>query len=261
MPNLDGIPELTYRPNDPYHWHFDNLPLKNIFRRQALINMALDNVIALNRDAIGTQGTVANRLNQSIDADGNLKTAAIDEAEHSIEAHTDTETYVRMLRAESDKLDNIADEANSFSVAIQEDEEGEDVTTFDDGVLQFIPSPSVYFEITAPNKVQAHMTFPVAAAHSHYYDQTPIHVNSMSPDYTNYKVNSSATPYITGSLRVYINGVRLTSSESIYVPGNLVNDAWTLLSFTPDEESGTFELSAAISSEDIIRIDYDISFI
>lgn len=258
MPELN--PEILYQPKDPYHYLFDNLPLKNLLRRQSLINSALDDVIAQTRDAIGTQGTMANRLNQSINPDGSLKTAAIDEAQHSIEEHTDSDTYVRMLKAESDKLELIADEATNLYLEIQQDDEGEDIATFDADVLRFVPSTSVSFEVDG-NEVMAHLAYPAASAHTHNYDHIPVAENLEEPDYTNFKVNSISSPYIEGSLRVYINGVRLTASDSIYTPGSAVNDPWTLLSFTPDHTAGTFALSAEISEDDIIRIDYDISYI
>jgi hypothetical protein len=85
--------------------------------------------------------------------------------------------------------------------------------------------------------------------------------STSDPDFINYKVNSSSTPFISGSLKVYVNGLRLTASASIYIPGHLVNDPWTLLTYTEDSSNGIFQLSTALSEEDIIRIDYDISYV
>jgi len=260
MPRIELIDVPLFGPNDPYHFEFDNLPLKNLLRRQNLINLALDNLISQTADAIGTQGTMANRLNQSVNPDGSLKVAAIDETLHSIEAHTDTDDYVRMQKSESDKLALIADGATDVVIEVQLDDAGDDVVTFDSGALRLVPTSTVTFSVTAPNKLKINLGFPVEAAHRHYYDQAPVHAELANPDYINYKVNSIATPYVEDSLRVFINGVRLSSSDSIYVPGALVNDPWTLLRFTPDPENGTFALSAAISEEDIIRVDYDTTF-
>ena len=77
MPRIELIPEVKYNPLDPIHHYYDNLPLENILRRINLINLALDDVILQMRDAIGTQGSLANRLNQSIESDGSLKKQAI----------------------------------------------------------------------------------------------------------------------------------------------------------------------------------------
>jgi hypothetical protein len=165
-----------------------------------------------------------------------------------------------MLRSESDKLSLIADEATNLSIDIQTDDLGDDIVSFASGILKLIPSTTINWSVVSPNKLKANMVFPAEAAHKHYYDQTPVHENLISPDYINFKVNSVVTPFIEGSLRVYVNGVRLTTT-GIYVPGAIPTDSWTLLSFTPDAVDGTFALSTALSSEDIIRIDYDISFI
>ena len=72
MPRIELIPEVLYQPQDPYHWEVDYVPLKNMLRRQNLINLSVDNILEQIRDAIGTQGSLSNRLNQSIEEDGTL---------------------------------------------------------------------------------------------------------------------------------------------------------------------------------------------
>ena len=76
MPDLSSIPVPQYAPNQPYHWEYDNLPLKALADRDEVINGEVDNQTKILVDAAGTQGTLANRLNQSIDEDGNLKRTA-----------------------------------------------------------------------------------------------------------------------------------------------------------------------------------------
>ena len=83
--------------------------------------------------------------------------------------------------------------------------------------------------------------------------------NIVTPDHTNYQVDSISSVFIDGTLRVYINGVRIFADGQVYVPGALATDQWTLMSFTPDSANGLFELSSAITEEDIIRIDFDIA--
>lgn len=258
MPQIELIDPIYYGPNDPYHYYYDNLPLRNIIQRQILINLALDNVIEDITGAVGTQGSVANRLNQSIDEDGSLKSAAVDDVLHSIEAHSDTEDYVRMQKSESDKLSLVAEEATNFGVQVELESS---TVEFTDGLLKFEPSTTVSFSLTAPNRLKFNLAYPAEAAHQHYYDQTPVADNLSSPDFMTYKVNSMGTAYNVGSLRVYVNGVRLSASGSVYVPGPLVTDPWTLLTYTPDEENGTFTLSVALSIDDVIRINYDASYL
>lgn len=259
MPRIELIPEVYYNPQDPYHWEVDNLPLKNIIRRQNLINLSVDNVLEQIRDAIGTQGSMANRLNQSINQDGSLKTEAIDAAMHSIAEHTDTEDFVRMTKAQSDKLDLISDEATNL--AIQVDTDGTSFVLFDAGVIEIQASASVTPIVTAPNILTFELGFPVAAAHQHYYGSTPVHTDLLDPDYINYTVDSGPSAFVEGSLRVFVNGVRIFEDQEVYAPGPLADDPWTLLSFTPDPDNGAFALSSAISEDDIIKIDYDILFV
>jgi hypothetical protein len=244
-----------YAPNDPYFWEVDNIPITNLVRRENLINMALDNVIEEMRDAIGDQGSMANRLNQSLDQDGSLKTTAVDEALHSIEEHTDSEDYVRMTAAQAAKLDLVDDLATSLYLQV---DIGSDEYEFKSGPVKFIPSSTVTFSLVESNQIQCNMAFPVDAAHRHFYNVTPVSVNLVTPDYINYQVDSYATPYVEDTLRVYVNGMRLNPDVAIYVPGYDDVNSWTLLSYTPDYENGTFAFSAAIAESDIVSIDYDI---
>jgi len=229
-----------------------------LLQRQELINLSLDNVLEQLRDAIGTQGSMANRLNQSMNPDGSLKTVAIDDANHSIEAHADTDTYVRMLKAESDKLTLVSDEATDLTLEIQNDMT---FVNFSSGEVSFQDSDTVTWIVTSPNIVTANMAFPTSAAHNHYYGLSPVHEDLMDPDYRNYKVNAPATPYVDGSLRVYVNGVRINEDADVYVPGPLVDDPWMLLSYTADETNGRFVLSTAITEDDNIIIDFDIALV
>lgn len=258
MPRIELIDVPLYNPTDPYHFEIDNLPLRNIIQRQELINLSLDNVLDQLRDAIGTQGSVANRLNQSLNPNGSLKTSAIDAANHSIEAHADTDTYVRMQKAESDKLTLISDEATDLTLEV---ENGLSFVSFSSGEVSFQDSDTVSWSVTSPNIVTANMAFPTSAAHNHYYGLAPVHEVLMDPDYRNYKVNAPATPYIDGSLRVYINGVRINENSEIYVPGPLVDDPWMLLTYTSDYANGRFVLSTAITEDDNIIIDFDIALV
>lgn len=257
MPRIELIPEVLYQPNDPYHWEVDNLPLQAILERQNLINLALDNVIQDIRDSIGTQGTLSNRLNQSIDADGNLKATAIDSALHSIEEHADSDNFVRMRKDQYEKLDMVSDEATDIKFKVYTN--NTDYVDFTSGYLEFHPSTTVTPVVESPNIIKFDFAFPSSSAHQHYYSLNPVPVDIVTPDYINYKVNSPATAYISGSLRVYINGVRLVPDAEVYVPGALVSDAWTLMSYTEDASNGLFELSSAITDQDVIRVDFDLA--
>lgn len=274
MPDLNSLPVPQYSGDQPYHWEYDNLPLKTLSDRDELINGVVDTHSEILRNCAGTSGTLANRINQSLEPNGDLKTSAVDAALHSIAEHTDASKtvgapelasyvalgyigisnpvpFVRMLEAERDKLALVADEATNIVV---------NVTTpsttyaFGDGLdtLNLIESDSIGWTFVGPDSVKPEIKFTLAFAHRHYYDLEPV-----TNDNLNYTVNLPATPYIEDSLRVYINGVRLSSEYSIYVPNDDVT-SWTANKFTPNHLTGSFVLDTAITSNDIIRIDFDI---
>lgn len=223
-----------------------------------LINSAVDINADILRSSVGTQGTLDNRLNQSLGADGSLKKQAIDDATHDIGAHADGlfggVNYVRMLLAERQKLSLIADDATNLVLEFQTPS---NITTFGDGPVEFLPSDGVTWSTTPPNKVKANLTFPIIAAHKHYYGVVPQYDGL--PDFKSYKTGYPT--YITETLRVTINGTRIFDDNDVYVPGALVSSPWTLNKFTGDETTGQFVLDAAITAQDIIRVDFDVSLV
>lgn len=258
MPQIDLVPVPLYQALQPYHVDYDNLPLKALISRMQLINSAVDINADILRNSVGTQGTLDNRLNQSLGADGSLKKQAIDDANHSIGAHEDGLfggiDYVRMLLAERQKLSLIADSATNI---VMEFQTPSNITTFGDGPVEFIPSTGITWSTSPPNKVQANLTFPVNAAHKHYYNIVPQYDGL--PDFKHYK--TGYPNFIAGSLRVAINGVRIFDDDEVYVPGALVSSPWTLNKFSGDESTGQFVLDAAITAQDVIRVDFDVSLI
>lgn len=274
MPDLNKIPVPPYTGAQPYHANYDNIPIEVLAQRDFLINGEVDYQSQVLKDAAGDQGNVANRISQSIEENGNLKTTAIDDALHSIANHTDgtievetdeleyyTDTlgytgvtnpvsFVRMLESERDKLALIADDATNLLFQV---ETISNITLFEEGTLKFAPSDSIHWEITAPDIIKPVLSISTDFAHRHYYDIEPVTSN-----YIDFSVNVSETPYVEGSLRVYINGIRLSSDASVYYPSNPVS-TWSLNTFIPDHEAGTFELDTAITEDDIIRIDFEVS--
>lgn len=256
MPQIDLIPEVYYDPLDPYHWLFDNLPLKNIIGRISLVNDTVDICYDILRGSVGTQGTLANRLSQSINPDGTLRVEAVDASLHDIGAHADGPhggvEYVRMKKAESDKLALVSDGATD--VKLQFDVSPNPIL-LGSGTVEFQNSVGITWSVSGGNKVKANMSFPAAAAHTHAYDVLPVD----SGDHKAFTTTSGSTAFIAGSLRVYVNGMRLTS-VSTYVPLG-ISRTLTLLSVSSTvAANGTFSLSAAITTADIIRIDFDRSF-
>lgn len=264
MPNINSVPEVLYEPNQPYHYYYDNLPLRNILTRIGLINIQVDTNADMIRGAAGSAGSIDSRLGVSLEADGSLKKASVDSSLHGIGHHEDGEgpdgvAYVRMTAEERAKLALVQSESNRLLLEIEDQFPTiGSYVEFTDGTLRLSNSSTIFFDFEAPNVLKAHSTFPPDVAHRHYYDRNP--VAAVSPaDYKNYNTTTLSTPYVEGSLRVYVNGVRL-SDAAVPVP-NLTGS-----SFTPtfieykDASTGSFRLNRAITGADTIRIDFDQHF-
>jgi hypothetical protein len=233
------------------------------------------------RQSIGTVGSLAARLAASLNDDGSLKTTAVDNAEHNIAHHVDgsvvisgiTYDYVRMTAEERAKLELIDDQANDLTLRVEI--EGNtpsnvsnisvidiDEVLFQGGEVTLRASDAITWRIDDDGALIADTTFPTAARHRHYYDVSPTHQNTLSPDYQNYKVTYA---YKEGSMRVYINGARLSQTVEIMVPTVYSEDGptWVPLMFSEDTasggvvSSGKFSLSDNITASEDIRVDYD----
>ena len=241
MPNIDSLPVASYQPLNPYHHYFDNLPIESLLDQIQHINYQTDINDVNITDAIGTTGSLANRLNKSLDPDGGLKTTAVDDAGHSIEEHTDSDTYVRMLVTERDKLSLIESEATDTSIQVNTIS-----TTITwpnaSNIFKLIDSDTVAWSVVS-NEVSANLTFSETLIVNHYYDVSPV-----TDDNQNFQTSSMGTEYKTGTLRIYINGLRITTSPK-KIGGFYYGEL--------DPASGTFNLNKTISGSDIIRIDFD----
>lgn len=300
MPQIELVPVPLYQPNQPYNNVIDNIPIQGLIDRILLVNSQVDLDANTLMAAQGTQGTLSNRLAQCINPDGTLMASAIDAAQHNIAEHTDGSivvngtpiSYVRMLLDERAKLSGVADGATNLEVLVTLD-----VTTppsnlpsqisvigiseieFTGGVLQLKPSDSIYWSVNPDGSLAANTNFPLTVRHLHNYDVIPVPQNILAPDYQNYVVTSVATPYRSGSLRVYINGIRLTQSGNItpgkaprgnYVPTGFStgNPTWLTYTYTEDTAnsvdgiitSGAFSLSSPITANDVISVDFDMLY-
>ena len=274
MPDLNQIPVPEYSPDQPYHWEYDNLPLESLANRDLIINSEVNNLTEILLNTSGNQGTLSNRLNQSLSADGGLISSAVDESMHNIANHTDGITtvsndelasyvalgfpsianpvsFVRFLSSERSKLAGIAADATNMVINV---ETISNIISFEQGPITLATSNSIQWVITPSNVVQAVLAVSLDFAHRHYYDVVPVMVSGNQ----NYEVNSISSPFIEDSLRVYINGTRLNPIEDVYYPNSSVT-GWNLNSFSAFATTGTFTLSNPISDSDIILIDFDIS--
>lgn len=264
MPNINLIPVPSYQPLTPYHHLADQAPIDALTTRIDIVNAQVDIDADTLRNSIGTCGSLDNRLNQSINEDGSLKSTAIDSALHQISEHLDGNGFVRMTIGERTKLSLIADEATNFGVQVNT---VSGIIAFNQGFLEIEPSDTISWRYEN-GSIYADNDFPTAVRHLHYYNVNPVPTNLITPNYINYYTTSIATPYKEGSLRVFVNGVRLSSNATVDVP---IFDGTeyipTSYSFSEDTSvvdgvvtTGLFSLSDAIDDTITIFIDFDVLY-
>lgn len=262
MPNLDIHPVPRYEPQTPYHHIADNAPIDALVRRIDVVNAQVDIDANILRESIGSQGTLANRLAQSMNDDGSIKSVAIDNALHKISEHLDADGYVRMTIYERAKLSMIADEATKFGITFNTIS---GIISFNEGI-NIEPSDTIHWRYQ-DGAVYADNAFPSSVRHIHYYNINPVSVNLITPDFINYKTTSVSTPYKAGSLRIYLNGIRLSENATVDVPvWNGTAYVPTAYTYSEDDDvggivtSGLFAMSPAIDEDIVIFIDFDVLY-
>lgn len=241
MPNLDSVPITKYQPLHPYHHFFDNLPIEDIETQIFVVNSQVDNNQNQIENSIGSTGSLAGRLNKSLEDSGALKATAIDDALHSIGEHLDAGGFVRMTDAEQAKLSLVDSSATNLSIeldTISTTLVWPDVST----TFRLADSDTIEWRIDS-GQVFADTTFAKSLITIPSYDITPISTGGV-----NYKTTSVSTAYKAGTLRVYINGLRLTET------GPTIGGFY-YAETTP--ASGTFALNKVVDGSDILRIDFD----
>ena len=254
MTILNPVP--LFGPLDPYNYVIDNLPIQALITRTDLINAVADSTVSEIVNARGNTPSLNDRLSASLGLDGSLLTSSVDSTNHNIGYHEDgmgpdLVDYVRMTLTEREKLAMVSDGATSLSIEFQTPT-ASNIIVFDNGPIIFESSPSCDWAVYPPNRIQANLHYPLESAHRHYYDVVPTSP-TLTPNYQNYLTGISQ-PFMFGSLRVYINGVRLSESANI-----LVTVSNQLNSYTANTDGLGFILQNPITSVDVIRIDFDIS--
>lgn len=253
MPDLSGIPVRRHQPLDPYDHIHDNQPIDDLETQVGVVNDAVDEMRVIMDAAIGSQPDLATRLAQSLEENGTLKQSAVDAVNHTIDAHTDTEDFVRMTAEERAKLDAVAANATKLAIVVPFAEDDEP-TTFSDGDVEFVESDTVQFHQES-GKIAIDIKIPISSKHIHYYDVTPV-----TDDYLNYTTNGVPTAYKAGSLRVYVNGIRLSATAETTAP---VGGVATLITYAEGGDTdgvvtgGDFNFSVAVDEDDVVRIDFD----
>jgi hypothetical protein len=265
MPEINKITDVLYDGNQPYHVHYDNLPLKNILTRIDLVNAQVDINSDILRGSCGSVGTLSNRLSVSLQENGKLKTDSVNDSLHNVGAHSDGEydgvDYVRMQKSERDKLELIKSGANNLELEIEDiiTSEGREYIIVNNGLIKLKSSDSIGLQFSAPDSISFHSIYSPETAHVHNYSITPAHQTPSSPNYKNFITTSINTPFKEGTLRVYVNGIRITSiSTKVFIGGDPSISNWrSVFISSKNESTGEFALNTPITASDVIFIDFD----
>lgn len=130
---------------------------------------------------------------------------------------------------------------------------------FDDGPIYFKNSSTITWAFSGGKSVRADLITSLSNPHRHYNNIKPVS-KSLTPDYKNYTTGINIS-FIPGSLKVYINGVRLLPHpmRPIYVPSPDPLNAWNLNGFTENATGLGFSLLHPITSDDTILIDFEVT--
>jgi hypothetical protein len=292
MPQLTNVP--LYQPLQPYYFDVDNMPIQALITNDTIINTQVDINTSAVSNAAGSAGSLAVRLATSMDSMGNLTQAAVDATYHHLASHSDVngnhlvpptdDYFVMMLDSERSLLSTICSGATAFQLTVTPGSgttpSGTNVNstvTFPSELgsavnVQLVPSSSITWLITqsGPNYYLSAESSYAGLIIQHIYGEIP-----HTSDYENYTVLSGN--YISGSLRVYVNGTRLPMGPAtVYVPSSTLSTiigiasggsgyssyyvpTWTANNYSEvDSDLGTFQLNVQILPSDVIVVDYDI---
>ena len=256
MPELpNNVPR--YEPNQPYYYTFDNTPIDSLIQRDDIINAQVDLNTEMLNQAGGEVGTLPAFLAQFTNSYGALLPASINTALHNIGYHIDGNgpdsiAYVRMMQSERDKLSTVSEYATNFGVKVQLPSV---IAPFTEDFVTFAPSDTVTWSVENGQIVKANVVAQ-PTGHTHYDNVQP---TNPSLDYQTYLTGLS-TAFMSGSLCVYINGVRIfDGGRTVKVPGINPLVEWNENSFTVSVGSLGFTLADPITSSDVIVIDFIIS--
>jgi hypothetical protein len=271
MPDLpSNVP--VYTADQPYYYKFDNLPIDSLIQRDNIINAQVDANTAILEEAAGTAGTLPVRLSQCMDPLGNLTALGVNNAEHNIGYHVDgagpdSVEYVRMTLDERTKLETVAADATSFYIKVTPENTGgspsNNPVPFEQGFVTFEPSDTVTWSINNGQKITANV---VALPDSEVRFSNVVPENAyLTPDYKNYLTGIGA-PFLSGSLSVYINGIRIFETKTVYATsmsgvGVVANPnlKWVPRSFVPTINKLGFSLNSGLCSDDVVMIDFAVS--
>ena len=118
--------------------------------------------------------------------------------------------------------------------------------------------------MSSSNSIKFESKFPVEVAHRHYYNVVPSSANNL-----NYNINGVSS-FKQGSLRVYVNGVKIENCQSsdcadiefgrypTFQTSSSTSPSWRKIYFVEDSSDAKFSFSVVLNQLDRVFVDYDI---
>ena len=259
-----------YQPLWPYNHYYDNLPIEDLANQLFVVNTQASLTEQALESSIGSAGTLAARLAVALEDNGSLRASAVDGAivdgtsdtGHNIAMHQDGvdgggTAYVRMLYNERATLENIVSGSTKLplNISVYSPVLGTPTPVPVGTGLTIGNSDTITWSLSETNIATANAAYTFWLTGGKIYNATP------SGSGTSFTTPSSL-PYISGSLRVYINGIRINpigaaaitigGSSYTYTEG-ATNDTRGYYVVT----AGDFVLSNSVASNTMLAIDFD----
>lgn len=248
MADLNSIPVRWYQDNvDRYTADVDNRPLEDLNGRVNLVNTDLETTKTEVREARGSQSSVGNRLDVSLNDDGTLKSEAltgipaiaVDEQE-SVPPVDDDRVW--MTRGEQTKLSLITEQANRILLGLNQSEPT-------DGIVRLVLGNTLRGAMQPSGEGTTIMfldtVFSGDRLHEHKYQQEFLQYSSGIALFPNQEDD-----VISGSVRLYLNGqVQSPSCWEEYTDTN----TGKVIGVYITEDADMIDLSS-----DRLWVDYDV---
>jgi hypothetical protein len=289
MANI-GRSRRLFRPGDKYHYAVDNAPLEDMWSAIEAVNAEQNGILSEIISARGDTQNIGARINRHSMPDGRIRMESINDPfdytdtsvneetikfnsdtivnyngsrmpgvrnkyMQSISAHYDSSEHVRMATAERSKLSGIEPRATRNIIRI-----GDNAEPISSGEVNIRPGHGIDIQQLGQNVI-INSLLPLDLLHKHVYNERPRPYPPTTRDVRTgvqsaVEIDGNARTfllndsYATGTLQVFINGVRqdpVRISEDDPQAGIFSFQNWVV--DLPDE-----------TNNDALRVDYIVKF-
>lgn len=246
MANINSIPIRFYNTSDPYTSTVDNRPIEDLNARIVMVNTHLESLFLEIVSARGSEQSLNQRLSASLLANGGIDPNATFNvlAANVVEENTPSENdRVWMTRKEKYKLSLIENGSNVFRILLPNENsplEG-DVRLIVGNTIRISRKPSK----DGKDLLYIDTVLSADRLHEHRYDQRILSFNDGIAN-----IDLSGEKIISGSLKVFLNGIRLRKDQFL----EIVDSDGSIVGFEISDTDLIIDLAF-----DSLTVDYDIT--